>query len=64
MGLDYAYKFLAQLVKYNFIYGLFSTNTLVLDNLFCGYYFICILDDFGNVSNMKVVDNLQKTTSI
>ena len=58
MGLDYAYKFSAQLVKYNFIYGLFSTNTPVLDSLFCGYYFIWILDDFGNVFNMKFVDNL------
>ena len=45
MGLDYAYEFSAQLVKYNFIYGLFSTNTPVLDSLFvaiisCGFWTI------------------------
>ena len=60
MGLDYAYEFSAQLVKYNFIYGLFSTNTPVLDSLFCDYHFIWILDDFGIVLNMKVVYNLLK----
>ena len=58
MSLEYAYEFSAQLVKYNFTYGLFSTNTPALDSLFCGYHFMWIWDDFGNVFNMKVVDYL------
>ena len=49
ISLEYAYEFSAHVVKYNVIYGLFSTNTPVLEILFCGYHFIWILDDFGNV---------------
>ena len=58
MSLEYACEILAHLVKYNFIYGTFSTSMPVLYILFCGYHFMWILDDFGNMLNMKVVKDL------
>ena len=60
MGLNYALEISAHLFQYNVIYGLLSANTPVVDSLCCGYLFMWILVDFGDVMNMKVVDNLLK----
>ena len=58
MGLNYALEISAHLFQYDVIYGLLSANTPVVDSLCCGYLFLWILVDFGDVLNMKVVDNL------
>ena len=58
MGPDYAFEISAYLVNYNSSYGPFSALYSVLDGLCCGYYFMRIFNDFGNVLNMKVLYNL------
>ena len=57
MSLECAYEFSARLVKYNFIYGMFSAIYSVLYSSSCGYHFMCKTDDFEKVFNMKVVEH-------
>ena len=58
MSLKCAIEISTQLVKYNSIYGAFSTSTPVLSILRGGYHFMWETNDFGKVINMKVVVNL------
>ena len=58
MGLNYALEISAHLFQYNVIYGLLSANTPVMDSLCCGHLFTWILANFGDMLNLKVVNNL------
>ena len=57
MGQDYEFEISAQFVQQNSRYGTFSASTPILSSLYYGYNFICKMDDFGKVFNIKVAED-------